>query len=148
MQVTVSRHIDFPDFTVTYKNPDPQGFSWRPMIWGIVQVRLINHRTDRKERIIGAQVALKRRHWWLWRKTIAVAPGRYRGGAKHRQPVSDIELEPQSAPVEFELEFEQSFEDDPPYTKKMDLVLELDTVGPLRIVRRKIGQITHSPAGS
>lgn len=142
MEITITRDSGF---VLTYSNTDQFGYQWRAMMHGLCTLRFVNHRTDRKERIIGASLALKRRRLLLWRETILVLPVRYcgLGSGKDDQPITDIELEPQSAPVVVRVRLGTQIPDDSVYAKKMEMVLELETVGPMRVVRRSLGWWTH-----
>ncbi len=59
----------------------------------------INHRTNRKERIVGAELHLKRRHLLFWKKTLFKAPITRYSTHNDRTPFGELELEPMSRPT-------------------------------------------------
>lgn len=103
-------------------------------------LRFINNRTDRKERIIGAYVVMKKRRLWLWKKEILRFPVCERPAPPGDMlPISNIELEPMSAPLEIRCEAESgsldpSVRDD--FPARFSAFLELDMVGPMRRLTR------------
>ena len=110
-------------------------------MYGDFALRLINHRTDRKERIIGVWLAIKKRHWLLWHKTIARVPvcQRLRSPGEP-PPIRNVVLEPLSAPTEIQCRTYDILSDDVPerVPPKSELWLILDMVGPVRRVERKV----------
>jgi len=140
----LERHMDLTitkqssQYFVMYR--DPQQGSGSGMIWGIFTARFINNSRSQKERIIGAQVALKRRFLFLWRKTIVSVPVRWHL-ASNRQPFT-LDLEPMQGPVVAELEMTGPT-GDPKLYSTMELVLEFQMVGPLRWMRIPLESVTH-----
>ena len=113
------------------------------IIFATIRLRLVNHRTDRKERITGACAALKTRFLWFWRRTIVTVPVTARVGPS----LEDLLLEPQCSPVQLE-----AWIDGPTGNAKlertMELWLVLDMVGPIRKLERKLTTVKHQPSSS
>ena len=120
---------------------NPHIFMWADIV-------LTNHRTDRKERIVGCSLHLKKKHWVLWNKTISQVEvkeeGRY-GETPRYRPLLDIELEPMSAPKIITAwangPITEPIESLP---HKMTLVLEFKMVGPMRRYTHKAIDLTHT----
>ncbi len=117
-------------------------------LWG--DIVLINHRNDRKERIIGCSLHLKKRHWLFWDKTITFAEVKesvQRGGATpQHKSINNVELPPVSAPLVLTVEANAPIQV-PMITlpEKMKLVLEFQMVGPIRRMRHLLSLISHNP---
>ncbi|MEX0800725.1 MAG: hypothetical protein WD379_05875 [Dehalococcoidia bacterium] len=132
-----------PDMTlqVAIEAPADDQIEMRASIFAHFAMRLVNHRPDRKERIVGAKLALKK-HWIiLWRRTLVEIPVHQRGQGQLLGPIiSDIELEPISSPVEIQCvaqeTLDQSLRERLP--KRFEMWLVLDMVGPIRKLQRKI----------
>ena len=60
------RDDDGPILIVAVAPENPHIFAWFDLV-------LVNHRTNRKERILGIELHLKKRHRLFWKKTLAVA---------------------------------------------------------------------------
>lgn len=121
----------------------------RPHIYMWVDLVLTNHRTDRKERIIGCTLHLKKRHRFLWDKTIAEVPVEYsrlQGVSVQRTPITNIELAPMSEPTVITADAQGPI-GQPVISlpKRMKLVLEFRMVGPIRRIRRTVEYVTHDP---
>ena len=120
----------------------PHFYMWADLV-------LTNHRTARREVIADCELHLKRRHWLIWRKTIACAPVllEQRQGSSFRQVAwKPLTLRPITPPVVFTVQAES------PITypiaslpRKMWLVLEFAMVGPRRRMRREVEKIIHDP---
>jgi len=91
----------------------------------VFDLRLINHRTDRMERIVGYSIELKRRYWLFWSKTIISIK------RDADSPLENLELSPQSAPVVVPIKYYQSHlvAQKP---SRVKLLLKLNMVGPMR----------------
>lgn len=113
-------------------------------IW--LDLLLINHKTDQKERIIGGDLHLKKKNRIFWRKTIAKAPVEYLIGRDKYSLVSNIELEPLSEPRVLTMRAEGSItEPIESLPRKMKLVLEFRMVGPMRRKEYIVADISHDP---
>jgi len=119
-----------------------------PTIFAMFKLIFVNHRTDRGQRILRAQVVLKKYHLWLWSKTMCGTPltveDRSGGLTIRPSPFENFVLERQSPEYEFYIWTSG------PLTypvmrlpKRMFLELELDMVGPMRKVRRRLEAVTH-----
>ena len=117
-------------------------------LWG--DIVLINHRNDRKERIIGCSLHLKKKRWLFWDKTITSAEVKERiqrgGTSPQYKSINNVELPPVSAPqvltVEANAPIQVAVTTLP---KKMSLVLEFQMVGPIRRMRHLLSPISHNP---
>ncbi len=64
-----------------------------PFVSARFVLKLINHRTDRKERVMGVRLALKRRHFVLWRRMLLHVPvQRTEPNTLNGTPLEDIPL--------------------------------------------------------
>lgn len=117
-------------------------------LWG--DIVLTNHRNDRKERITGCSLHLKKRHRLFWDKTITSAEVKesipHGRSVPQYKPINDIELLPMSAPLVLTVKAEAPIQV-PVKTlpKKMKLVLEFRMVGPIRRMRYTFLSISHNP---
>jgi len=117
-------------------------------LWG--DIILLNHRNDRRERIIGCSLHLKKRQWLFWDKTITLAEVkedvRQGGATPQRKSINNVELPPVSAPIVLTVEANAPIQV-PVITlpKKMKLVLEFQMVGPIRRKRHLLSLISHNP---
>jgi hypothetical protein len=128
------------EFTLAIEET-PEFADFKPSLFTVFTLRLINHRTDRMERISGAYVSIKKRRLLLWRKTLARAPVHLRGSTDLLGPlVTDIPLEPLSAPKQVQCVVQEKFQESlrQQLPQRFELWLELDMVGPVRRVKRKI----------
>ena len=112
-------------------------------IYAFLSLRLINHRTDRAERIIGCWVELRRRklHFWWTRLVTAEAYVQQPGG--QRNPLHQL-LEPLGAPVTIPLEVRGTFDKTINVPKMSYLVLVLETVGPVRKLEHVLTTVTKA----
>lgn len=124
------------------RDPNEEVPSW---MYGRMNLVLINHRTDRLERVIGAQVLLKRRAFWLWHRTIISTPLRLVVGTS-RRAITNIEMKAVSEPYAAEVSFEDS-PDAEQFGRRMDVILELQMVGPIRRIERRLASFTNKPLG-
>ncbi len=140
----------FPDMEPIYSvwvfYDNGQGKVWlveHPSISAMFKLTLINHRTDRKERLIGARVILEKRV--LFRRLImATAPLELRLGGDSSPFPKDILFEPQSAPHVYTVQADGSIiHPVATFPRRSKLVLEMDFVGPMRKVRRTLTTIKH-----
>ncbi len=108
----------------------------KPSILLLGTIILINHRTDRKERILGCNLVLKVCCWRFWNKTVLETPIYiYHGSVSRRDKLlENVELEPMSSPVKLDITAIGS--SDKPIKnlgkKKMKLFLKFRMVGPMR----------------
>lgn len=116
-----------------------------PSISAMFQLTLINYRTDRKERLIGARVILEKRVLFH-RSIMAKAPLELRVGGDSRPFPKDILFEPQSAPHVYTVQADGPIVHPiATFPRRSKLVLEMDFVGPMRKVRRTLTAIKHDP---
>ena len=136
----------FPDMepiltaSILYK--DSEGRLWiidNPNIYGQFKLVVVNHRTDRPERILDAWLLLEKKRFLFWRRVMARAVVKVHGVHGEDQPFENILLEPQSGRQEYVLVA------DGPITHPIDafprrsqLVLQLNLSGPLRRIRRTV----------
>ncbi len=114
----------------------------KPSFYIWADIVLTNHRTDRKERIIGCSLVVKKRYRILWSKTIAqteVKEEDWRGREPKYIDLVDVELEPMSGPkvitVRADGWIEEPIESLP---DRMTLMLEFKMVGPTRKYTHKL----------
>ncbi len=118
--------------------PD-EGPGMRPWVYMRFTLRLVNHRTDRKERVIGGSVALKRRRLLLWRKTLQEVPLLIDEVA-----ITDIELPPMSSAIEVDCHASGNVNDSEAWPSRIEAWIVLDMVGPIRRFERRIETFTRS----
>lgn len=101
------------------------------LIWARLRVRIINDRHTPRLRIIGATLAVKRRHWWLWKRTVLAVPV---VDATTRQP-PDYVLGPRGQPLVVDLiATGRAVVQD--FSERWESMLIMETVGaPRRIAR-------------
>lgn len=106
-----------------------------------------NHRTDRKERIVGCELHLKKRHLLFWKKTIFKAPVTRYSTRDDRTPFGQFELEPLSGPTALTV----MVSSDMPHEivgrlpRRFDMVAVFQLVGPVKSTERIIQVFTHDP---
>ena len=125
---------------------DPAATQVKPYVYSLFRLRLINHRTDRPERVIAAQVVLKQRRWWCWHETLFELPLLDDSGETGK-PV-EVQLQPMSAPLEIDC---KALGDIPNLAewsraRRIEEWLVLDMVGPIRRVERCIHTFERRPA--
>lgn len=115
-----------------------------PNIYAWFECELINH-SEKKQRIIGAELHLKRKHWWFWWKTLA-STNLNRVHGRNDDNQWSFDLAPMSGPHILGLRGQGPI-GVPVKTlpKKMELFVEFKMVGPLRRIRRQYCQINHDP---
>ena len=122
-----------------------------PYIHALFGLQLINHRTDRKERVLAVDLAFKRHRAWLWRKTFLAIPVCYRESGGDLRPIENVELEPQSAPVELQCRVEHAVSDGSVrvdmFPNRFEIWLVLRMVGPLRRTERRFQVVDRPRAG-
>jgi hypothetical protein len=107
---------------------------------------LTNHRTSRKERIISAEVHMKKRHWLFWKKTIFHVPlDRYACERRDPYPFNNVELEPMSAPIAITVTVSAALPENVvrDLPRRFDLVVEFKLVGPIQKTERIIHSMKH-----
>ena len=105
-------------------------------IGAVCKLVLINHRTDRSERIVGCTLDLKKGYWLLWNKIILSVP--VYGNGNIDKPLNNLELKPLSAPIDIEVKVYQTL----PIQKiphRVKLVLKFRMVGPMRRKEKLLG---------
>ncbi|MCH8008133.1 MAG: hypothetical protein IIC91_04655 [Chloroflexi bacterium] len=129
------------EYIIQYEVPDERNkIADIPVIHVKLRLTFINHRTDRRERIIGANLLLKRRHLLLWKRTVATVPMRAYEGNVYAQRDWNIDLEPTSSPITIEAEAigQGLIEGKQKIPKRMKLFISFDMVGPIRRLERKL----------
>ena len=114
---------------------------------GLISLTLINNRTDRQERIIGIWPELRTRRLLFWKRTIAIGEAHVPdpiAGWPHGRPVTDLLLQPMSAPAMIVLNVGGSFKGIK-LPKKSEIVLVFKMVGPMRRMTRKLTEVRHRP---
>jgi len=127
--------------SVAIEEPPEGEIKMPPSIVARFALRLVNHRAERKERIIGASLALKKRRLFFWRDSLITIPVHQQGQRTLiGPPISNIELAPLCAPVEVQCvafhTMDESIRQQAPRRFEMCLVLEM--VGPIRRLERKV----------
>ena len=129
---------------------DSTRFSFLPFIHMLFSLRLTNHRTDRKERIIGVDLAFKKRRAWFWHKTLISVPVCERAASGKLRPITNLELEPMSAPLEWQCRVEHTFdreEDRNIFPQRFEIWLVMNMVGPVRRMERVVEVMHRRGAG-
>ena len=116
--------------TVAVEETPGIGDDFDPSIFTHFTLRLLNHRTDRRERITAIRLEVKKPRLFFWRETLARAPVHQRGTSRLVGPViTDIPLEPMSAPVQIQCvvqeTFDRSFREKLPVKSEVWLVLDM-----------------------
>lgn len=119
---------------------DDQRGALNPFIVLHFALRFVNHRSDRKERVIGAHVVFKKKRLWLWKKEILRIPICKRPEPRQEiEPISNIEIEPMSAPLEIQM-YAESGPLEPAvrdlFPGRFNAYVVLDMVGPMRRLER------------
>jgi len=134
-----------PEMKITLGIEDTPGISvnFAPFLLTMFTLRLVNHRTDRMERVIGGCLAIKKRRLFLWRETLATAPIYQRGRSPVQPLLSDVPLPPISPPTEIQCMVQETFDRSLRQTlpRKSEIWLELELVGPVRRFRRKVSDL-------
>ena len=129
---------DGPHFVIHDDQKEPDMYAWFDVV-------LINHRTDRHERIRDGAILLQRRWLGFWRRTIAIAPlvvgigGDSPPGVGER--IQDIELRPISSPITLTCQaFTHIALPKVFWPNRLEVVLEFRMIGPMRRYRHVIQQ--------
>jgi len=138
------------DYVIQYAVPNERNkIPDIPVIDAKLRLTFINHRTDRRERIIGCSLLLKQRHLIFWKRTIVDIPMRaYEGNINLPRPW-DFELAPTSSPFTIEAEaVGQGFvEGQQQIPKRMEMFISFEMVGPIRRLERKLSNVRHEHNG-
>jgi hypothetical protein len=115
------------------------GPTQNPYVYIWADLRITNHKPNRREFILGATLHIKKRHWVLWRRTLVQAPIRkHTGYMESGGPLlENIVIEPMTAPLTITVDAKQSIPASLPY-QKVELWLEFKMIGPTRRIRRYI----------
>ena len=145
MEVTVKAYVEEDDKPYTVGAPDT--VTGTPgLVSAILNLRLINHRSDRPERIIGCQAELKKRHLFFWRRTLAViqvdTPSSTLLGVS--VPINNIFLEPMGEPQTLVIHIHGPLENIK-MPRRSELVLVFQMVGPMRKYTYKLTDVLHNP---
>ena len=137
-----------PSFTVSGGGRDV------PPTWGLVpaglyatfRLRLLSHRTDRPERVIGCSLAVKRRRLRFWRQTLLEVPMVRRSD----YGAVNVRLDPLSGPTEIDLVVQDESPDSSliipaEQLNGTEIVLVLAMVGPIRKLERKLRDVGPLP---
>jgi hypothetical protein len=130
---------------------DDQRGAANPFIVLHFALRFVNHRSDRKERVIGAHVVFKKKRLWLWKKEILRIPiCRRPGPTQTMEPISNIEIEPMSAPLEIQV-YAESGPLEPAvrdlFPGRFNAYVVLNMVGPMRRLERFMMDFKRPSAG-
>lgn len=142
MEVIISPH--FED-SKPYSVLAPIGEGWGGVAaW--LDLQLINHRTDRPERIIGCWAELRKNRALFWRKTLAEIPIKVVASPtlKRDMPITDILLEPMCKPQTHVIKILgdlKGFQ----MPRKSELVIVFRMVGPMRKYVRRLTKVRHAP---
>ena len=103
------------------------------------RLRLVNHRTDRKERIVGGAIVIKKTRLRFWKRDLLSIPAHL---STYGISLDNLELDPQSRPLELDVyTIVQQIE----YSQAMlqgRLFLVLNLVGPIRRIVRPLSRHT------
>ena len=138
MEVNVSpRWEDMKPISVTPPGLPGSGIS------AYLTLKLINHRTDRLERIIGSWIELRQRHMILWNRTLAKVPFAVESQSDSTpKPITDINLPQMGAPQTYLVEAAEGFGDFK-MPKKSELVIVFKMVGPMRKYIKRIAKVKY-----
>jgi len=124
-------NVEFPDVLVVedWSAGEHQGVK----VAAAFSLQLVNHRTDRKERIRSGSLHVKKGRFLFWKKTILEVP--VKGG------IENLELPPQSPTILQPIDAQGStrLANVP---KRVLLVLSLKMVGPMRKKEIGLGQFS------
>ena len=144
MEVTVKAHfedmapynISAPDL-VTGKSGG---------VYALLDLCLINHRTDRPERIIECWAELRKRHLLFWRRTLAKIPIKTQSSTDYEleYPVKDIYLKPMGKPQTHVINIIGDLEAFK-MPRRAELVMVFKMVGPMRKYIYKLTDVRHDP---
>ena len=142
MEVVISPHFEDSE---TYSITGHLG-ERRLGVAAWLDLRLINHRTDRPERVIGCWAELRRNRALFWKKTLAKIPITVVASPtlKRDMPINDILLPPMDKPqthVIRILEDLQGFQ----MPRKSELVIVFRMIGPMRRYVRRLTKIKLEP---
>ena len=135
---------DDPITTVGVHPANPHIYAW-------LNLTIVNHRTDRPERIQNIELHLKKRRLLFWRSTIATADvveHFYSAGSRDFQsvPLHDWLVDPLSARQTKSVMAEAKIPIHPKsLPRKMWLVLHFKMVGSMRHMDRTLREATHDP---
>jgi hypothetical protein len=111
----------------------------------IIDLTLINHRTDRQERIIGCWGELRKRRWLFWRTTLAkISVDTNSADDWHlKYPITNLVLDPMGQPYQCsaQLSGELSGFKMPRWS---ELVLVFKMVGPMRRKEHRLDTVTYN----
>lgn len=142
MEVVIKAHYeDMEPYSITAPSPEKIGG-----VYALLDLRLINHRTDRPERIIGCWVELRRHHLLLWHRTLAKIPVLTNSPTdwELKYPIKDIHLEPMGKPQDYVINILgdlQGFA----MPKRSELVLVFKMVGPVRKYICEVTDVLYNP---
>ena len=150
-----SPNSELPSFNPRVENDDPivsvGVHPANPHIYAWLNLAIVNHRTDRPERVQSIELHLKKRRLWFWRSTIATADvleHSYSAGARDFQtvPLRDWLIDPLSARQTKGIMAEGKIPIHPKsLPRRMWLVLHFRMVGPMRHMTRELKDISHDP---
>jgi len=145
MEVSVNPHYEDMQPTYSVSAPAPS-IGKSGGVFALLDLQLINHSTDRPERIIGCWAELRKRHLLLWRRTLAKIPIKTQSPTDYKleYPVKDIYLEPMGKPQIHVINIIGSFQDFE-MPRRAELVMVLKMVGPMRRYVHKLTDIRHDP---
>ena len=135
--------VDYPVRGIGQRFPVVYKRETRELVISVwIGLRMVNHRTDRPEHIVGCSVELKRRYLLLWHKTIVNIPVRVN---HDKTPWKEVFLEPMSRSHTVALNALSAFTNIE-LPKRSDLFIVLDLVGPIKKMERLLQHIERGPA--
>lgn len=144
MEVIITPHYeDLPAYSISPPLPSKHIVGG---VHALLNLQLINHRTDRPERIIGCWAELRKKRAKLWKQTLSVIPVEVIGSAilGNEVPIRDLLLPAMSSPQNYVIRILgnlKGFE----MPRESELVLVFRMVGPMRRYVRILTKVQHDP---
>jgi len=141
MEVNVKDHFNSDDpYWVSRHDFETNSTDY---VQAYLDLQLINHRTDRPERIIECWAELRKNYFLFWNKTLAQIPVTIPSGHSYKdEPITDILLEPLGKPKELVIRIGGTCKAILP--KKSQLVSVFKMLGPIRRYVKKLDDVIRS----
>ena len=110
-------------------------------VWALLNLRIINH-SDKPERILGCSVHLRKRHLFLWQRTLGEVNVQKR---LDDSPLDNLLLEPCTSHDEV-IRIDGGFRHTG-FPRHSELILVFKMVGQMRKYELKLEDIIHNPKG-